>query len=297
MDGTLANGVPHSSFTSDGLRVIIVGGGIGGFTAGIALRRQGHYVTLYEQSRFANEIGAAIHITPNADGLLRRLGVRVEEEGAVHLEQTRLFKDSGQLLNVMENTKESNRWQNPWYQAHRAHLHKHLKDVATSPTGEGEPITVNTSSKVVGTDPHEGIVTLHDGTQVRGDAIIGADGVHSVARAAINDWVAALADPVTHDLATIMGSLDMWYGPDRKMVLYPCYNNTLLNFVCIHPAELSETTDDYNKGASKQQLLDIYRDFEPKAIGLLMNVIPTHSRCILSTIWKLSQPSSITVWL
>ena len=44
MDGNLTNGASHPDSTSAGLKVIIVGGGIGGFTAGIALRQQGHHV-------------------------------------------------------------------------------------------------------------------------------------------------------------------------------------------------------------------------------------------------------------
>ena len=211
----------------------------------------------------------------------------MEETGAVLLTQTRLLKHSGQLLNVIDNMKTAGRWQNPWYQAHRAHLHNHLKQVATQATGPGQPVNVHTSSKVASVDPHTSTATLQDGTQVHGDVIIGADGVHSVARAAITDREirpfrsgrnamrfmitreAALADTLTHDLATTMGSMDMWYGPDRKIVLYPTYNNTLFNLVCIHPAELSETTDDYNKGASKKQLLDVYYDFEPRVVRLL----------------------------
>lgn len=64
------------------LEILIVGAGIGGLTAAIALRKQGHNVQIFEQSRFATETGAALHLAPNANGILRRLGLFPEDFGA-----------------------------------------------------------------------------------------------------------------------------------------------------------------------------------------------------------------------
>ena len=72
---------------SPGLRVIIVGGGLGGLTAAIALRRQGHRVQVFEQSSFVNEVGAAIHLTPNASGLMYQMGLDPREHGAIEVVQ------------------------------------------------------------------------------------------------------------------------------------------------------------------------------------------------------------------
>jgi 2-polyprenyl-6-methoxyphenol hydroxylase-like FAD-dependent oxidoreductase len=73
------------------LKVLIVGAGIGGLTAAIALRNQGHDIQIFEQSHLATETGAAIHLAPNANGLLRRLGIFAEEFGANPMERVGLF--------------------------------------------------------------------------------------------------------------------------------------------------------------------------------------------------------------
>lgn len=81
----LVNGTSHTART--GLNVLIAGAGIGGLAAAIALRQRGHHVEVFEQSSFANEIGAAIHLTPNTMGVLRHLGIDPRDSGAVPLLQ------------------------------------------------------------------------------------------------------------------------------------------------------------------------------------------------------------------
>lgn len=108
---TLTNGAAKSNDdkgsskpAEQGLRILIAGAGIGGLVAAIALRQQGHEVLvgigldscenltnsilqLFEQSQFASELGAAIHLAPNANGILRRLGVFPEKFGANPMRQ------------------------------------------------------------------------------------------------------------------------------------------------------------------------------------------------------------------
>ena len=171
--------------------------------------------------------------------------------------------------------------------AHRAHLHSQLKAAAVSEEGQGNPVKLNTSSKVVKVDPQAATITLADTTSISADVTVGADGVHSNTRKALipNAPVAvkgkhnafrfviprkrALEDPETKEFVDSNGSMDMWYGPQHKIVVYPTSHNELLNFVCIHSATLSEASDDYTKDASKARMLDIFSVFHPGLVKLL----------------------------
>jgi hypothetical protein len=50
----------------------------------------------------------------------------------------------------------------------------------------------------------------------------------------------ALSDPLTAQFAQRHGQLVIWYGRDRRVIMYPCDSNRQLNFVCIHPREESQ---------------------------------------------------------
>jgi thioredoxin reductase len=83
-NGSVPTAVNGNGVKTDahGLDIAVIGAGIGGLTAAVYLRYQGHRVTVLEQSRFANEVGAALHLAPNANGLLRRIGIFAERVGA-----------------------------------------------------------------------------------------------------------------------------------------------------------------------------------------------------------------------
>ena len=207
--------------------------------------------------------------------------------------------------------------------AHRAHLHTQLKNTATSEKGPGIPTVLHTSSRVSTVDPEKAILTFEDGSKRSCDVVIGADGVHSNTRRAVVSNApepykgkhnafrfiiprkTILEDPQTEYIGRVYGSMDMWYGPDRKIVLYATTNNQLLNFVCVHPASLSGTSDDYNTAASKENLLEVYKDFEASVIKMIskadaetikvyplfdMQQLPTFTRGRLALIGDAAHP-------
>lgn len=176
-----------------------------------------------------------------------------------------------------------------WLQAHRGHLHSQLKERATSPKYPGIAARLYTSSRIVEVDVHNATLTMADDSVVEGDVVVGADGVRSVTRRAVagpghdsfeigkNAFrfmvrkADILADPETRDLGEAMGTMDLYFSAEHKVIIYPCVDNTLLNVVCIHPAHQSNTKrsdETYNKGVSRETLLEIFHEFSPKLLKI-----------------------------
>ncbi|KAH8760909.1 FAD binding domain protein [Hyaloscypha finlandica] len=310
-DGAQENGVSDGDGEKKGLKILIVGAGIGGLAAAIALRKQGHEVLIFEQSQFASELGAAVHLAPNANGILKRLGIHAEAFGSNPMEVLTEYTAEGKLTRHINLEQPNKIWQHKWLLAHRVHLHNALKKAATDPEGEGLFAKLSTSSRVVNVDPDSATVTLENGNTVQGDLILGADGVHSVTRKLVAgrdikpygsgksafrfliSREAAQKDPITAKFAQATGELSMWYGADRRLVVYPTTNNQLLNFVCIHPEAESEAgTDTWNEGASLEQMLKIYEGFDPAVVALISKADRENLKA-----WKLLDMEVMSSWV
>ncbi|KAL6355270.1 hypothetical protein LRP88_10856 [Fusarium phalaenopsidis] len=107
----------HQAATTNGtaakpLKVLIAGAGIGGLSAAIALRAAGHDVEIFESSRFAAELGAAIHLPPNVNGVLRRFGLKPETWGANDTEWVTVLDSQGNVISRknVSGIKEQYRW-------------------------------------------------------------------------------------------------------------------------------------------------------------------------------------------
>lgn len=203
-----------------------------------------------------------MHLAPNANGILRRYGLFGEDFGAVNMNGIVDYDDKGSVTRQIDLREPNKLWQHPWHLVHRVRLHEALKQAATSEKGVGPAAVLQTSSKVLEVDPEKARLILESGEQIQADLVLGADGIHSKTRAFVSGHPSrlftsgkaafrflipkktALADPEASKSCGKDGELAIWYGSDRRVVMYPCDDNRMLNFVCIHPEEESQGAVD-----------------------------------------------------
>jgi salicylate hydroxylase/6-hydroxynicotinate 3-monooxygenase len=207
------------------LSVAVVGAGMGGQAVAATLRRVGFGVQVYEQApRFAR-IGAGIQMMPNSMKVLRGIGIEDRLRSVAFAPCSHLNRDgySGEL--TRELPVPESLYNAPYLCMHRADLHDALASAVPSEI-------VHLGKKLVALDQGGGQVTLRfeDGTTASADAVVGADGVHSIVR----DIVVGPDEPIHKGRiayravfpAKLMGSFDIglsrtkWWGTDRHIVIY-----------------------------------------------------------------------------
>ncbi|UPK99777.1 hypothetical protein LCI18_010712 [Fusarium solani-melongenae] len=264
------------------LHVVIVGGGIAGLAAAIALRHPNRRITVLERSRLLREVGALLSLQPNASKIISKwsLDSFLQKTEPLVDGGFRIFDADGKC--VRELAFETSQFGADRILYHRQDLQAALGDAATSEHLPGKPADIRTASQVVSVDCEEGVITLESGEEIHGDVIIGADGIHSVVRTAVlGEEMGALPTGTSayrmlipieklEGISTPEKLLDsrdpyttMIMGHDRRVIMGPGRGGKLYGIVALVPDEkLSEkSSDSWVSPGSIEKLLEAYSDF------------------------------------
>ena len=223
------------------LQIAIVGGGIGGLTAALALRARGLHVTVFEQADRVREIGAGVSIFPNATLLLQRIGLAdgIEKIGSP-ITGALLRTSIGELINTSVSPSTGVKS----YNVHRAEFLKLLADAQLEGTLHFEhrlSAARETNDRVQ--------LTFAGRTTVEVDLVIGADGIHSVLQREIglksypsSEGIMAYRGLIPTERLSwaknIDGRMSRWIGNGRSFLCYPVSSGRLMNMVAFVPTNL-----------------------------------------------------------
>lgn len=258
------------------LRVAIIGGGIGGLSAALALLRQGFDVQVYEQAARFGEIGAGIQISPNASRLLYRYGLAAEMDRygvrprAVHQKR---WDNAATLQRALLGPEVEARFGAPYFHFHRGDLAALLANAIPSErTHAGHRLVEldETGDRIV--------ARFDNGASAEADLLIGADGIHSRVRHLVFGperprftgcvaWRGLVpAERIAH--LDIEVASHNWMGPGAHCVHYWVSAGRFMNVVCVveHGAWTSESWTDKGR---VEDVLALYEGWHPTVRGLI----------------------------
>src|SRR3984885_6427778 len=242
-------------------QVLIVGGGIGGLTAALALERQGIPTQVIEQAAEFKEIGAGIQLGPNAFWMLEHLGLVEPISALAVFPNNLIMRDSitgEEVTRISLGEAFRKRFHHPYALIHRADLLNVLLDACR----KSNRIRLDASQKVVKVDETDGggVAPTESGKVYRGAALIGAGGLWSTIRQMIvGDGKPKPAGHITYRAVLPTAAVpeqyrwkDMafWAGEKVHLVLYPLRTGELFNLVAVfHSNRYEEGWDSFGDPA------------------------------------------------
>ena len=261
------------------LDVIVVGAGIGGLTATLALQQAGFRVSVYEQSASLGEVGAGLTITPNGcHALYHLLGedavhavARTPAAGAI-----KHYRTGETLVETNRGNRMREQYGAPYLQAHRADLHGALANAVRAI----DPSAIHTGCHFgelqQGADGVE--LRFDNGTGARGDLLIGCDGVRSAVRRALwgpeevsfTGYIAwrGLVPMDRLDPALIEPDSVAFAGTARTFARYKVRSGRLVNFAAFSRRD-EWTEEGWSVPADVTDVQREFADFCPEVQAIL----------------------------
>jgi len=256
----------------------IVGAGIGGLVAGIALQRAGHDVVVFEQAKQFARVGADINLTPNAVRALDGLGVGEAARVTAARPSHRISRtyDSGEETSRLEMADSAEaKYGAPQLTIHRADLLAALADMFPA-----ERVALGKRAQAIVPDAQGVDLRFEDGSSARVGVLIGADGIHSAVRTAMfgaesprfTGIVAYRAVVPAERVAGVpnLGAFTKWWGPNpqSQIVTFPLNRGRDIFIFATTPQD-SWHLESWTAPGSVDELREQYVDYHPEARALL----------------------------
>ncbi len=220
------------------MRVALIGAGIGGLAAALALARRGVAVTVFEQAEALGEVGAGITISPNAGRVLDHLGLGAAVRARGVLPGTQHIRDLATGATIRTIARDADleaRHGAPYRHLHRADLHALLVAAVEA----AAPGSIRLGHRLVAASA-DGRMRFGNGAEAEADIVVGADGV----RSAVRDSLHATAPPHFTGQVAWRGLVPadalppevaaeppgIFIGPGRLVLRYPVRGGALLNY-------------------------------------------------------------------
>jgi len=257
----------------DSMKIVVVGGGIGGLAAARALALRGAEVTVFEQAEAIREVGAGLQVSPNGFRVLEALGLGEALRAVSVRGQAVRLKDyrGGEVLRL----DLGGIGRGEYHFVHRADL---IDVLATGARAAG--VKIRLLQHVERVIPGERLA-LARGVDVQADLVVGADGLHSVVRQALNGTVAPFFTQqvawraVVPNVAVRGPEVHVHMGPHRHVVSYPLRGGAALNLVAVQ--ERAEwQAESWSQRDDPDNLRAAFADFGPEVREMLGQVETVH---------------------
>ncbi len=261
--------------------ILIIGGGIGGLAAALALGRQGRPTHVIEQSEYLGEIGAGIQIAPNAFKMFAALGLTEAINDVAVFPDALVMMDalSGeQITTVPLDGPFRERFAFPYGVIYRPDLHQVYLDACRA----SSLVALSTGQKVSAYEDHGDHVRVltEAGHDHRGTALIGADGLWSRIRGQligdgpprVSGHIAYRAVLPTAEVPDTSrnNNVVLWAGPKTHLVHYPLHRGDIFNLVAVFHSDRYE--EGWNIFGDPDELAQHFSGQHPSVLAMLEKI-------------------------
>ncbi|MEO0782573.1 MAG: FAD-dependent monooxygenase [Pseudomonadota bacterium] len=257
------------------MQITVIGAGIGGLAVSQALALRGARVRVLEQADAIREVGAGIQISPNGARVFEALGLSEQlRDVGLQAQAVQLVDYKGAGVTRLDLSRLANQ---DYYFVHRADL---IDLLAGAARAAGVEIVLNAKVEALHLDKTP-MLRLKDGTEMKPDLVIGADGLHSVARQSICGSLAPFFTGQTAWRATLPNvsgrapEARVHMGPKRHVVSYPLRDGALLNLVAVQERD-TWIEESWSQEDNPDTLRAAFADFCPEVQEMLAAVERVH---------------------